>query len=552
MNLKSNLTPNIKVNIFLILLIGLGAFANQAFAQKKEFVMNIPYNEKWEISEQTLASYYRQGRLVFDKVSYFAGVIRDKYKSGSLQMTGTYDETGLKQGPFKYYYEDGKLEREGNFEKDDMLGLWSFFNKEGDLILKINCKTNRDFTILFYKDKGGNTLIKDGNGKFIIDLEEYPDLMWNISQTPVKYMQGTMVGGIRDGEWNYYSTLNSTSSVVYKGNRLTFTDLYKTGKFRYGNSFLPIDVNGRYRKPRPLLTVYPMKDAMISQFAGDFAFGGGQEAGRNLFQFFFDNLKPTITSTSLFYKNNNRDYIKCIEAALSLTTDYKITETPDVDFEEDSWVMLNELSLLQQNDIIPPSGKTDISFNVMNNGELRNINVKSDLPANFVQALKYYLSILKKLSPAVKQDSALVNLTFSLDNQIGYKDSQKSLVTYGVIYTKAPEFGYQKYMVKDSLIITSVPPVFSAGPAKWNEYLEEEMKKIAKIVPEDYLSNIILNFTVDENGNLIDIMGNPGNDYDTQLFELTKRILRRSPKWNPATLDGKRVKSKQIQLFQYY
>jgi antitoxin component YwqK of YwqJK toxin-antitoxin module len=523
-----------------------------AVAQNRPFELNIPYNQKWEISDQKIASYYRHGTLEFGKVSYFTGVINDYYADGKLQMNGVYDAKGLKQGLFTFYYKNGKVEREGHFEKNDLSGLWSYYDINGNLIAKINCTTHRDFTIVYYKDKSGKELIKDGNGKFIINLSEYPQIIWTSSDVPIKYIEGTVTNGLRVGEWKYYSDASSSSPLSYKGNTLTFIDLYKNGKFRYGNSFPVFGGENRYRKIQNQLTVFPKKEVTVGDFAGDFAFGGPEVAGKAIYNFFFNNVKPTVVSTSLFYKNNFKDYINCVEAALYLTTDQQLDVTPDLDFEKDSWVFFDKVTKIQPGDVIPSSGKAEIQFNVMKDGKVKNVSVNSDLPADFNRALTYYLSIIRNQSPKLKEDSALVKLNLVFDYQTGYKDKVKSYVSLGTLSTNEPDLSFRKYLVKDSLVLTTKPPVFAAGLDKWNAYLKAEMKKVTKIVPEDYRDNLTLNFTVDENGFVKDVNTKAEQDYDPQFLELTKRILRNSPKWTPAELDGKKMKYKLTQIFQYF
>jgi hypothetical protein len=233
------------------------------------------------------------------------------------------------------------------------------------------------------------------------------------------------------------------------------------------------------------------------------------------------------------------------------TTDYELDNTPDLDYEKDNWVFFNKTTVIQPNQTVPASGTADLKFNVMSNGDVKNINIESNLPDKFVKALSYYFSILKNQSPKPKEDSSLVQLKLSLDHEVGYKESVKSFVSYGTLSAGVPDLSYKKYLVKDSLILTAKPPVFPAGQEKWNEFLKDAMKKIAKIVPEQYRDNIYLTFIVDENGLITDIATATQNDYDPKLLQLTMRILKNSPRWTPATLDGKNIKYQMSQTFQY-
>ena len=91
--------------------------------------------------------YYSNGQL-WVKMPLFDTVIYNvkKYWSNGNLMEDAFYFGGMYFGPYKYYYENGKLEEEGqfrdipnrfvnrNFEQTTREGVWNFYDNKGILI----------------------------------------------------------------------------------------------------------------------------------------------------------------------------------------------------------------------------------------------------------------------------------------------------------------------------------------------------------------------------------------------------------------------------------
>jgi hypothetical protein len=539
-----------------IQVIGLCVFLLSAKAQQQSFDIMIPYNNKWEICDRSAATYYRTGKLVLDKYSFFSGEVKDFYKGGNLQMTGNYNATGLKHGAFTYYYPDGKVEREGAFENDEMKGIWSFYAADGTLIMKADCRSNFDFIPLYYKNKNGEELIKDGNGHFALDLRVYPNLIWESSPLRFGYMEGECIKGVREGQWKYYITETSIPlGGKYVARNLYYEDRYKAGKFVSGKRLVNNNAVERYDKVAVKMTLYPKKDKEIDRFATDFAFGNPIQKGTSLTEFLFKGIKPHRISSSLFFANNMRDYIECFHAAFNLHTSYKSYLANRKDFGEDSWTFFDQLIVLQPGDTLPADASANLDFWVRKDGRITNMEMKSvNLPDGMEKTLRYHFSVLTNLAPMPGVDSARVQLKFSMVNEIGLIDGVKVNVCCATLINGDGVAPDRSYAVRNSVVLSPVVASFPGGERAWQTYLQNTMRqymKKAKVRLEEGSRAIYASFVVNEEGHVINVKCDYQSHYNAEMTDLLLKTLRQSPRWIPGSLDGKPVKCRFNVPFKY-
>lgn len=87
------------------------------------------FDKNWkEIKTIQDATYYR--KLLFLNDNYIA---YDYYLDGTLQMSGNFLDKNCKkfQGEFKFYFENGKIQSEGIFNKNLRVGKWTYYLKNG-------------------------------------------------------------------------------------------------------------------------------------------------------------------------------------------------------------------------------------------------------------------------------------------------------------------------------------------------------------------------------------------------------------------------------------
>jgi len=65
------------------------------------------------------------------------GLWKYYYENGNIEREGNWEKSKM-TGLWKYYYENGNIEREGNWEKSKMTGLWKEYDSDGKLQKEIN------------------------------------------------------------------------------------------------------------------------------------------------------------------------------------------------------------------------------------------------------------------------------------------------------------------------------------------------------------------------------------------------------------------------------
>jgi periplasmic protein TonB len=91
--------------------------ATTSFSQKTDTIW---YNSKWEKTEKSNRFYYRVVKWEKVKEAYY---VRDFYPSGVTQMEGYYTsmDPEIRHGDFKWWFEDGRRQREAVFKNDSII-----------------------------------------------------------------------------------------------------------------------------------------------------------------------------------------------------------------------------------------------------------------------------------------------------------------------------------------------------------------------------------------------------------------------------------------------
>lgn len=166
------------------------------------------------------ASGYRLTRISL--AGMFDGKFQDylnRINYGSTLMAeGSYRD-GKKEGPFKWYYMDGKPMYEGNYSNDNPSGEWKCYNSKGELIMLLQFKEGSEPLINYMlDDKTKVVLVKDGNGeaRFKLMYGEYPYAV-----------SGRIKAGLPDGEW--YGEADIAFQGTTQTKRLIRRETYKEG-----------------------------------------------------------------------------------------------------------------------------------------------------------------------------------------------------------------------------------------------------------------------------------------------------------------------------------
>ncbi|ERJ61466.1 hypothetical protein M472_22165 [Sphingobacterium paucimobilis HER1398] len=157
----------------------------------------------------------------FDKdTNKFAGTFKDFDPNGRLILTGQYQD-GKKQGEFKAFHPNGALKWESNFTDDIPSGSWKYYYPDGKPMLFVTLAQD-NFYINQYWNRQGEQLVKDGEGKYDIDL---PIIGFTDHGYTKFNRQGKVKNGQPDGIW-YISFVNEQKR---QERTLLFIEQYENG-----------------------------------------------------------------------------------------------------------------------------------------------------------------------------------------------------------------------------------------------------------------------------------------------------------------------------------
>jgi uncharacterized protein len=178
------------VNKILITILFINAFT-EASAQGRKKVY---FNKYWEETVIDSAIYYREA--YYTEYNLPLGIFKDFYKSGKLQMTGTFSSWETRVGDFIWYYENGHKSQTGHYN----FGLYELY---------------------FAWDMDGNKTANNGKGKLILYYED-----GNIRS------EGSFNQGVRSGDYiGYHRNGKKSEEGSYGGGKYTlFNSWDENGK----------------------------------------------------------------------------------------------------------------------------------------------------------------------------------------------------------------------------------------------------------------------------------------------------------------------------------
>ncbi len=99
--------------------------------------------------------------------------------------------------------------------------------------------------------------------------------------------------------------------------------------------------------------------------------------------------------------------------------------------------------------------------------------------------------------------------------------------------------------------------LFPGGEAAWAKYLDEHVNAaLGKFIPmptgvKKVTQTAHVTYNIDSDGSIIDIVVTNADTIHPKLTEEAIRVLKNSPKWNPAIQNGKPVKYKARQTITW-
>jgi antitoxin component YwqK of YwqJK toxin-antitoxin module len=200
---------------YFIFIVALTCFIQSNFAQSFDIVY---FNDKWEITSEKFATYFRKSGFNNQLVSYDS-VVTDYYINSKTEMTGFY-ENGLKEGDFVYYYPDGSIKLKSNYLHNNRNGTWTQYYINGLIMKEVQYIDNKEKLIKYNNEKGKN-LIKRKRFKYKQII--YYDATNNTfnSEKPKEFfnkytLQGKLINGFKDGLWKLTDSQWIAGNLKYR------------------------------------------------------------------------------------------------------------------------------------------------------------------------------------------------------------------------------------------------------------------------------------------------------------------------------------------------
>lgn len=134
---------------------------------------------------------YRVGRID-STFPNLVGEFNDYDLKNKLVLKGHFD-SGFLNGPAIYYYSDGSIKAEGNYQTNQKSGIWKYFYPNGQIEKEVNFE-NGSIHVLSYFTKKGKQKVINGNGDYIGEFCPYKTC------SPLT-IAGKLLNGYMTGEW---------------------------------------------------------------------------------------------------------------------------------------------------------------------------------------------------------------------------------------------------------------------------------------------------------------------------------------------------------------
>lgn len=141
-----------------------------------------------------------------------------------------------------------------------------------------------------------------------------------------------------------------------------------------------------------------------------------------------------------------------------------------------------------------------------------------------------------------------------LTSEKGRENMRVVVVVFFIITTMGIGTASTYALPVDTTIYTQVDviPQFAKGSRGWNDFLNKNLNinKIQWSIDEDayiqygLIQRAQLEFTVCEDGRVCDIEVLNANKISPEFAEEVVRVMKKSPKWKPALLNGKPVRTR--------
>lgn len=163
------------------------------------------------------------------------------FSKGKMIAEGIIDDEGVKDGPWKEFYEEGQLRAEGMYSLGKRIGRWRFYHENGSVEQEgtYNNQGNAEGAWKWYYDNG-NVLREES---FRNGLSDGPYVEYNEEGKVVT--QGEFVEGLEEGFWKYeYGDIREEGTFRGGKRNGEWKTYYDNGQVSFVGSFIDDNPNG--------------------------------------------------------------------------------------------------------------------------------------------------------------------------------------------------------------------------------------------------------------------------------------------------------------------
>jgi hypothetical protein len=348
------------------------------------------YDARWQLCEQTPASYYRIGTMRIDSLARYIGPVTDYYRNGQVEMKATYSPVGDLDGEAVFYYPNGQTKMRGHFTTGQMTGQWFCYAENGILRAILDCKDENNFTPLFLSNKKGKKILQDGNGRFTFRTIDFTAF---VSAAGYE-IEGVVRNGLKDGTWEY------SADIIFpfhraKTHRTFITEQYVRGKFirAVGDPNEGIKNKVVLHKPFSKITLYPPKLLALDMLKSDFVFAPTKAGKHQLRAFLVAGIKPVIEEAPASPDQNFALFTRVICNALMKKEDlaYQGHSTPGRTYSGYSYQIIRTS---QDNKSRYDAG---IRFTILPDQTIGNLEINGRIDDRSRELLSHYLPKIRNL-----------------------------------------------------------------------------------------------------------------------------------------------------------
>ncbi|MGN6214238.1 energy transducer TonB [Parafilimonas sp.] len=530
----------IKRKPLLLFIISL-LYCCTALSQEKKDT--IYFDQNWSICEKPVAEYYRVCTLNKEKSIFYKGDVEDYFINGKLEMKGHYSNDGKKNGAFIFYNKNGELVKNGLYKDNEMKGDWLYYDNLGRMVVHYICNSSTDFTPELIINNNGDTLLKDGNGRFSFDVQKDLPNIFPVSATYI--VEGEVKNHMKNGTFKYSSFTSTKYEAVY-------TEIFKDGRFIRANERNMVLNYHVLNKPLTLLNLTDRNLDKVDKFYHlSIVFGFDRNSDDKLINFLLNNETPFIQFKAQQPSDNDKAFFYIIKNVI-LNSSFKQFYIGNMlaPLNNNTAQIYLHRVFLNSKETVFPKIEGDIVLTVDTFGYVIHAAFSSGLPKKEVNYMHYYFSRLADLAPYEDRgEKVMKNVAFKLAMLIDTLKSDSIRVNYVVYKADSIKANELRNYLAEQMLDTEVQILakFPGGNNAWLRYLERNLNvRVAKQhgVPNGHYT-VTISFLVNADGSISDVHAENDPGYGTA--EEAVRVMKRMPRWIPAIRDGKNVKYRQKQ-----